>query len=233
MSARKPRRHRLSASDRKDSIAKAALPLFARKGLHGVTTRELAAACGVSEALIFRHFPTKEAMFQEMLHQYTVILEPGGRAELLHRAPSTAGLVEVVFRFLHHIVIREVELGKDMMHFFYRSFIEDGIFARRFLAGVKDWNDYFEAALLEARRCGDAAKLETPPHNLFWFMQHVATAACLIRLPAQPPVRYRGEIETAVDQMVLFVLRGIGFTESALDRYATSKAFAALRKQMK
>ncbi|MEO7600172.1 MAG: helix-turn-helix domain-containing protein [Opitutus sp.] len=69
-------RPRLTAQVRKDAIARAALPLFARNGLHGVTTRELASACGVSEALIFRHFPTKEALLIEMLDQYRDLIMP-------------------------------------------------------------------------------------------------------------------------------------------------------------
>jgi len=232
MSPSKPRR-RLTAQVRKDSIARAALPLFARKGLHGVTTREIAAASGVSEALLFQHFPTKEAMFNAMLHQYTDVLDTGTDVIRRLSPPSTAGLVELVFRFVRQIVVREVKIGGDMMHFFYRSFIEDGVFARRFLAGIRDWREYFEASLAAARARGDAATLETPGHNLFWFMQHVATAACLIRLPEKPPVRYDGGIETAVEQMVLFILRGLGLSENALRSLATPAAFAGWRRQMK
>lgn len=232
MAPSKPRR-RLSAQDRKDSIARAALPLFARKGLHGVTTRELADACGVSEALIFRHFPTKEAMFNEMLHQYADVMESGDAAIARLPAPSTAGLVAVVYRFVRQIAIREAEIGTDMMHFFYRSFTEDGVFARRFLAGVKSWRLYFEAALAASRAAGDAVEIDAPAYNLFWFMQHVATAACMIRLPEEPAIRYRGSLESAVEQMVRFVLRGIGLTEAAIKTQATPEVFAGWRRGQK
>ena len=40
--------------------------VFAAKGFDGTTTRELADAAGVSEALLFKHFPNKEALFSAM-----------------------------------------------------------------------------------------------------------------------------------------------------------------------
>jgi AcrR family transcriptional regulator len=224
----KPRR-RLSAPDRKDAIARAALPLFARQGLHGVTTRELAAACGVSEALIFRHFPTKEALFNQMLHYYGD--EDTPRKIERRVAPSTTALVQFVFTFVRRVVIYEPRAEHKKMHFFYRSFTEDGKFARQFLSDVTNLRKYFEICVEEAREAGDAHSLATPPYNLFWFTQHVATAACMIRLPAKPVVRYQGAIEDAVEQMVLFILRGIGLTDAALAKYATPAVFAAWRAQ--
>ena len=37
-------------------------------------------------------------------------------------------------------------------------------------------------------------------------------------------------LATAVDEMVLFVLRGMGLTSEALSRYATPEAFRSWRK---
>jgi len=224
-------RPRLTAKVRKDAIARAALPVFARNGLHGVTTRELAKACGVSEALIFRHFPTKEALFNQMLHQYSDLIMPRGEHVDELPPPSTGTLVQLVFTFVRRVIIREPKKGRDMLHFFYRSYTEDGKFARQFLRGVRNIREGFERSLLAARESGDALPLATEPYNLFWFVQHIATAACMMRLPENPPVRYRGTIESAVDDMVLFVLRGMGVTDAALRKYATPEAFSGWRQQ--
>jgi TetR/AcrR family transcriptional regulator len=58
---------RLSAEDRRRQIVHAAIELFARKGFDGTTTREIAQAAGVSEALIFRHFPTKHDLYRAII----------------------------------------------------------------------------------------------------------------------------------------------------------------------
>ncbi len=55
---------RLPAAERRDEILKAAFPLFARRGYEGTTTRELALAAGVTEPILYRHFPSKEALFE-------------------------------------------------------------------------------------------------------------------------------------------------------------------------
>ena len=52
---------RLDSDERRKAIVAAAVPLFARKGFAGTTTRELAEAAGISEALLFRHFPEQAA----------------------------------------------------------------------------------------------------------------------------------------------------------------------------
>src|SRR5271156_655534 len=60
------RQHRLAAQDRRQSIVNAAREVFAEKGFHGTTTRDLAKAAGVSEALLYRHFPSKESLYEAM-----------------------------------------------------------------------------------------------------------------------------------------------------------------------
>ena len=59
---------RLSANARRETLIEVAIDLFSRKGFKGTTTREIAAAAGVTEAIIFRHFETKE-------HLYTAIID--------------------------------------------------------------------------------------------------------------------------------------------------------------
>lgn len=62
---------RLPAEDRRRQLIEVAVDLFSRKGFGGTTTREIAAAAGVTEAIIFRHFATKQDL-------YTAILETEG-----------------------------------------------------------------------------------------------------------------------------------------------------------
>jgi TetR/AcrR family transcriptional regulator len=59
--------------ERRTQILDLAAELFSRRGFAGTTTRQIAAAVGTSETVLFRHFPTKEAL-------YAAILE--------HRVPS-------------------------------------------------------------------------------------------------------------------------------------------------
>lgn len=58
---------RLSAAERRSHIVRAAMDLFARKGFDGTTTKEIALASGVTEAIIFRHFATKEDLYSAII----------------------------------------------------------------------------------------------------------------------------------------------------------------------
>lgn len=65
---------RLSAAERRAAIVQAAIRLFAEKGFEGTTTRELAAAAGVTEPVLYQHFATKRDL-------YTAIIESTCEAE--------------------------------------------------------------------------------------------------------------------------------------------------------
>jgi TetR/AcrR family transcriptional regulator len=57
----------MHASDRRTQLLNIALDVFSQKGFDGATTKEIAAAAGVTEAVIFRHFPSKQALYQAVL----------------------------------------------------------------------------------------------------------------------------------------------------------------------
>lgn len=58
---------RASSQERQASLITAAASLFAAKGFKGTTTKEIAKATGVSEALLFKYFPTKRALYAAIL----------------------------------------------------------------------------------------------------------------------------------------------------------------------
>lgn len=60
-------RHRLSSPERRAAIVDAALHLFAEKGFRGTTTRELAARVGVSEPVLYEHFPSKRDLYAAII----------------------------------------------------------------------------------------------------------------------------------------------------------------------
>ena len=64
----KPKK-RLKHEDRRAQIVDAALNLFSEKGFSGTRTKEIARAAGISEALIFRHFKSKEELYNEALKE--------------------------------------------------------------------------------------------------------------------------------------------------------------------
>ena len=59
---------RMPADARREQILQTAVNLFSQRGFKGTTTKEIAKAAGVSEAIIFRHFANKDALYGAILH---------------------------------------------------------------------------------------------------------------------------------------------------------------------
>src|SRR5580765_260332 len=65
--APRPKRIRMAGEDRRRLLLRAAIDCFARRGFSGTKTKDIAAAAGVSEAILFRHFATKEDLYHAIL----------------------------------------------------------------------------------------------------------------------------------------------------------------------
>jgi TetR/AcrR family transcriptional regulator len=62
---------RMSGEDRRRQLLDIAIDLFSKRGFSGTTTREIALAAGVTEAIIFRHFATKQDLYTAILDHAT------------------------------------------------------------------------------------------------------------------------------------------------------------------
>ncbi len=71
---------RMTGDARREQILRTAVSLFSQKGFKGTTTKEIAAAAGVSEAMVFRHFASKDEL-------YAAILDTKGCQDGVHRFP--------------------------------------------------------------------------------------------------------------------------------------------------
>lgn len=58
---------RMAGEERRLQLLAVAVSLFSNRGFRGTTTKEIAQAAGVSEAMVFRHFATKEELYAAIL----------------------------------------------------------------------------------------------------------------------------------------------------------------------
>lgn len=63
-------RKRLTAEERRESILVAGRAVFLEQGLNGARTRTIAEQAGITEAVLYRHFESKEEIFE------AAVLEP-------------------------------------------------------------------------------------------------------------------------------------------------------------
>ena len=222
---------RLSAEERRQAIVDAVRDVFADKGFDGTTTRELAKAAGVSEALIYKHFPSKESLYAAMLD---ACLKGPTFAEfkrILTLEPSTSTLV-----FMVHFVVSRFVQGwagdpntKVMDRLAVRSLLDDGAFVR--LTHKKfapAWIAKFEACLKAAAKAGDLHGVPMRQDLRAWLVHHIAFAVMLHLHPEDPAVDYKLSRQALVEQTVWFALLGVGLKERAIKSYYNPKALSLL-----
>jgi AcrR family transcriptional regulator len=208
---------RMTSDLRRQLILGAAKRCFARNGFAGTTTKSVAAAAAISEGLLFKHFPSKAALYAEILAEECEA-DPE-LAHLLGQEPSTATLVELVRGMVGHFV--NISNGSDQeeaqrLRFMAASHLEDGEFARLMYAKIADLiGATFVTSLERAIEAGDAVEIGGEPLNLFWFAHHTVLTAALTRLPGTPCLEY-GDATALERQLCQFILRGIGLGEAAI-----------------
>jgi AcrR family transcriptional regulator len=220
---------RMTAEERKQAIVKAALPLFARKGYAETTTRELAQAAGVSEPLLYKHFPGKEALYAEIQKLSCQGHDPAMQ-KLAALEPSASTLVYLAYYFMRCLLLGKPggAIEWDTRHrLMLKSLLEDGAFARLVYQSRFDcYCSRMEACLDAAIAAGQAVKSPLTPGNRARFAYHVGAWLALEHLPPKPAINYKATRAQLLDQCVWFVLRGMGLTDQALATYYNPKALA-------
>jgi AcrR family transcriptional regulator len=77
---------RMAAEDRRQQIIDVAIRLFSQKGFRGTTTKEIALAAGVNEAIIFRHFATKRDLYSAIIDQKACATEMAAKQKEIAKA---------------------------------------------------------------------------------------------------------------------------------------------------
>jgi AcrR family transcriptional regulator len=220
-------KRRMHAEDRKLAIVRAALPLFARKGFAETTTKDLARAAGVSEPLLYKHFPSKEALYLEIQNFNCRDIDPLVK-KLNALDPSTSTLVHLVFYLMRALVTGQPAgtVNWDTRHrLMTQSFLADGAFARLIYETRFDcFCSRIEASLQAAVAAGDAIESPVPKANLARFSHHVGAWIALVHLPEHPSMNYKAKPAQLLQQAVWFVLRGMGLKDQAIARHYNPKA---------
>lgn len=94
--------------DRRELILSAAAEMFARKGLRATTVRGIADAVGVLSGSLYHHFPSKDAIVDELLTRYLNAIR-ARYAVVLASAKNPADC-------LHDLVVTSLEIAEEQPH---------------------------------------------------------------------------------------------------------------------
>ena len=157
------------ATDTRMELLEAALELFARHGYAGTSVRMIARHVGVSEAAIYAHFPSKRAMFEELL-------EHAGPRTVLQEIRAADGELPVSDppRFVRRLVER-VWTGweKPAARRFISMLMREGLICDRstgvgLLAAIADMQRELGSVFARWRAEGRVRVRDATPEQLAW-----------------------------------------------------------------
>lgn len=101
-------KRRLNADERRRQIVTSARKVFVAQGLGGARTRDIAAEAGVNEALLYRHFASKEELFEaavvEPLQSAVAHLVQDSGAPPADNDSSREEMVDRTRAFVHDLI---------------------------------------------------------------------------------------------------------------------------------
>jgi AcrR family transcriptional regulator len=207
---------RLSGPERRESILSAAQGLFANKGLHGVSVDEIARAVNVSPAILYRHFNSKQALYDAVLEKFScqrqsyvdTIVNHGTRFE-----DALAGMTQVF--------IENVAKNPDILKIELHSLLEGNPVTQAFFQNRwKSFTDYIEFGLNEYLPYDIPNREKTILSAGLMFQGMVREA--LIQKCLQPQDRLIDlSLYELSNELVTLFLRSIGINKTQLSRKAT------------
>ncbi|MDA8214754.1 MAG: TetR/AcrR family transcriptional regulator [Nitrospiraceae bacterium] len=118
----------------RNKILETALKLFSQKGYLGATTKEIAKEAGIAEVTLFRHFPSKENLFEEVINTHSFL---PALKELMPEIATMSyekALTVIAKRFLETLSSRkdliqimhsEMQRYPEKIHKIYHAFIDE------------------------------------------------------------------------------------------------------------
>ncbi len=141
---------RLSADERRASIIEAAKRLFAQNGFHGVSIDEIVKAVGVSPAILYRHFNSKEELYEAVLHEFSCT-----RESYVETVVEDDIGFENVLRGMTRVFVSSIVKNPDLLKMELHSQLEGSDASREFfLNRWKSFTDYIEYNLAELQAQG-------------------------------------------------------------------------------
>lgn len=226
---------RMNGADRRQSIIRAARPLFASYGFKGTSVKAIAKAAGVSEGLLYKYFPSKENLYEEIL-SYAVNLSSIFNNELEKLQAGAETLVKYSYLIMR-VILFEVPGFEEAQYWherlMFRSLVGDPRYAQAHFKNVQDYIAVKIPKCIEAAiRDGDIVPADVAPVNHFWFLHHLAMAINLCFLSNEPAFIYGGSKEELGRQALLFSLRGMGMTPEAISRICRPEKLEAFFNKM-
>ena len=141
------------AKDTRERILAAALEMFSQNGFAGTNIRELSASLGMGKSSLYRHFESKEAIWNALLDEMIAYYDARfGSSEHLPPVPeSTEGLVQMTMQ-MANLTIRDEKIVKTRKLLSIEQYRDErarDLATKHFLTGLTDMFTQLFSAMME------------------------------------------------------------------------------------
>lgn len=134
---------RRQPENRRPQLLQAALEVFGERGLANARLQDIAERAGVSKGTVYLYFPSKEALFRDMIRQTAIdAIERGEQAPDLGSPPEQLATFirrywefvrSPAFSTIHRLVLAELHQFPDLATFYANDVVARGL---RILAAI-------------------------------------------------------------------------------------------------
>ncbi|HJU54399.1 MAG TPA: TetR/AcrR family transcriptional regulator [Pyrinomonadaceae bacterium] len=151
---------RMAGEERRLQILRVAVRLFSQRGFRGTTTKEIAQAAGVSEAMVFRHFATKEELYNAILDHKACAPEIADPCKLVEDAVLGKD-DRAVFETLAFTALEHHDQDREFLRLLLHSALEGHELAQMFWdRNVLEIYEFLGAYVAERQRDGAFRPIE-------------------------------------------------------------------------
>jgi AcrR family transcriptional regulator len=143
---------RIPAGERRRQILDVATSLFARQGFQGTKTREISEKARVNEAILFRHFPSKEALYWAVLDEKCKARR--GFAQLQSLLSSGQPAPEVFAAIAEGILQRNLDDASVFRLWLFSGLENHRLYRRFYRAYMADYYDVLAGYIRRQIRAG-------------------------------------------------------------------------------
>ena len=192
----------MKAPERRASILAVAKVLFADRGFHGVSVDEIARRLGVSPAVLYRHFDSKEALYEAALGEIA-----GQRESYVEAALSGPDDFASVLQRMTRVFAASVARDPDYLRMEMHGMLEGAAVAQRFFESRwKGFTDFIEISLTEqpSRQRADG---RTASLMFQGMVREALYAKCILDSPRYQDI----SLDDLVEQLIELFLDAIGY----------------------
>ena len=168
---------RLSAPERRITLINAAKTLFAAKGFHGVSIDEIVNTVGVSPAILYRHFKSKDDLYDAVLQDFAC-----QRESYVDTIVSSDADFETILRGITKVFIDSIVSQPDLLKIELYSMLEGHQVHKDFFQNRwKTFTDYIEYSLNELVSKGKIEPVDSKAAALLYqgMLREVLLIKCL------------------------------------------------------